>query len=199
LRQEIELVLKEPIPKNKEAWRSKVIRSIWPRVRREIKRGEPKFVVDSRKTGFVYGGRQFFDTANEALARAAVIATQQNNNGAAPRPRVLLSVKEVAQQLGRPPWFVYSEIGRQRMAHHKIGGGLLVSRADLDAYVERNRQPARGEKKTNLVFGARHDVIWQLRHAVVERLTSPPAPTADKEKVASASVEPAAAGQEMGE
>jgi integrase len=47
------------------------------------KRGRLQLCVDSRKTGFPAGRREFFDTPAEALAVAEQIAKQRDNEGAA--------------------------------------------------------------------------------------------------------------------
>lgn len=60
----------------------------------------------------------------------------------------LLSVAEVAEQLGRKRWFVYKLIDARRLPHYLIGGRRCVSQTDLDAYVARARVAAFGEKKT---------------------------------------------------
>jgi len=59
----------------------------------------------------------------------------------------LLSVAEAAQELGRARWFIYGELARQRLAYHMIGGRKAISRADLDAYIQRGRVAALGEPK----------------------------------------------------
>src|SRR6266403_956964 len=45
-----------------------VLRNQWPRVLWMRKRGRLQLCVDSRKTGFPTGKREFFDTPAEALA-----------------------------------------------------------------------------------------------------------------------------------
>jgi integrase len=59
--------------------KKKLLRSHWPRVRRILVRGQEKFLVDSRPAG----GREFWNTAAEALASAELIARQRANEGAA--------------------------------------------------------------------------------------------------------------------
>jgi excisionase family DNA binding protein len=44
----------------------------------------------------------------------------------------LLSVAEAAEELRRNRWFVYKELRRKRLAFHRIGGGIAISRQDLD-------------------------------------------------------------------
>jgi integrase len=65
------------MPKHRRAWR--VIRIQWPRVYRLINHGKVRFLVDSRKTGFASGKREFWETEAEALASAEQIARQKNN------------------------------------------------------------------------------------------------------------------------
>jgi integrase len=65
------------LPKQK-----KVIRDQWPRVYWTPKRGVLRLCVDSRKTGFPAGKREFWDTEAEALASAQQIARIKENEGA---------------------------------------------------------------------------------------------------------------------
>src|SRR5262249_51539767 len=66
------------MPRNK-----KVLRAEWPRVYWTPKNGRLQLCVDSRKTGFASGGREFWETPAEALASAEAIAKQKANEGAA--------------------------------------------------------------------------------------------------------------------
>ena len=59
-----------------------VLRDEWPRVIWTRKRGRLQLCVDSRKTGFAAGRREFWDTPAEALAVAEQIAKQKDNEGA---------------------------------------------------------------------------------------------------------------------
>ena len=59
-----------------------ILRDEWPRVLWTRKRGTLQLCVDSRKTGFVAGKREFFNTPAEALAVAEQIARQKDNEGA---------------------------------------------------------------------------------------------------------------------
>ena len=59
----------------------------------------------------------------------------------------LLSIAQGAEELGRARWFMYKLIKEKKIAVHKIGGGLAISRADLDEYVKRSRVAALGERK----------------------------------------------------
>ena len=58
-----------------------------------------------------------------------------------------LSVAQVAEELGRARWFVYKLLDDHKLAFHMIGGHRKISQADLDAYVERSRVAALGERK----------------------------------------------------
>src|SRR5271166_1308405 len=64
------------------ARKRKLLRSEWPRVYWTPKRGRLRLVVDSRKTGFAAGRREFWDSEAEALASAELIARQKDNEGA---------------------------------------------------------------------------------------------------------------------
>jgi excisionase family DNA binding protein len=57
----------------------------------------------------------------------------------------LLSVIQIAQELRRSTDFVRDEINRKRLAHHRMGGRIFVSRDDLRAYLKRCRVAAFGE------------------------------------------------------
>jgi excisionase family DNA binding protein len=57
----------------------------------------------------------------------------------------LLDIKQTAKELGRCTGFVRDEIDRKKLACHRFGNRLFVSRDDLDAYVKRIREPAIGE------------------------------------------------------
>jgi site-specific recombinase XerC len=59
-----------------------VLRYQWPRVLWIRKRGVLRLCVDSRKTGFPAGKREFWNTPAEALAVAEQIARQKDNEGA---------------------------------------------------------------------------------------------------------------------
>ena len=63
--------------------KKKVIRSKWPRVYWTPKDGRLVLCVDSRKSGFAAGGRQFWHSQAEALACAEQIARTKDNEGAA--------------------------------------------------------------------------------------------------------------------
>lgn len=63
--------------------KKRILRSDWPRVYWTPKRGRLQLCVDSRKTGFAAGRREFWDTAPEALASAEAIARVKDNEGAA--------------------------------------------------------------------------------------------------------------------
>ena len=56
------------------------------------------------------------------------------------------TVKEVAQEIRRSDDFVYDEIDARRLAHLRIGGRIFVTQSDLDAYLERCRVAAHGER-----------------------------------------------------
>ena len=58
-----------------------------------------------------------------------------------------LSVKEAAAQLNREQDFVYRELARRSLAHHKIGGRLFISQRDLDDYVASRRVRPLNERK----------------------------------------------------
>ena len=62
--------------------KKKVIRAEWPRIYWTPKDGKLVLCVDSRKTGFAKGGRQFWHSEAEALACAEQIARQKENEGA---------------------------------------------------------------------------------------------------------------------
>jgi integrase len=62
--------------------KKKVIRAEWPRIHWTPKDGKLVLCVDSRKTGFAKGGRQFWHSEAEALACAEQIARQKENEGA---------------------------------------------------------------------------------------------------------------------
>jgi integrase len=70
-------VLSGTLPKKK-----KVIRDQWPRVYWTPKRRVLRLCVDSRKTGFPAGKREFWNTEAEALASAQQIARIKENEGA---------------------------------------------------------------------------------------------------------------------
>jgi excisionase family DNA binding protein len=57
----------------------------------------------------------------------------------------LLDIKQTAEALGRCTDFVRNEIDRKKLAVHRFGNRLFVSRDDLDAYLKRIREPAIGE------------------------------------------------------
>ena len=59
----------------------------------------------------------------------------------------LLSVAKAAEEMGRARWFVYKLIKEKRIGFYRLGGGLAVSRADLDEYVKRARVAPLGERK----------------------------------------------------
>ena len=59
----------------------------------------------------------------------------------------ILSVAEAARELGRARWFVYGLMANHKIAFHMIGGRRAISRVNLDAYIERSRVPALGERK----------------------------------------------------
>jgi integrase len=58
-----------------------VVRDEWPRVTRVRIRGAHRLCVDSRKTGFPAGRREFWNTEAEALASAEAIARTKHNEG----------------------------------------------------------------------------------------------------------------------
>ena len=60
----------------------KVIRDSWPRVYWTPKNGRLALCVDSRKTGFAAGRREFWNNSAEALASAEAIARIKDNEGA---------------------------------------------------------------------------------------------------------------------
>lgn len=59
----------------------------------------------------------------------------------------LLSIAEVAELLRRQRWFVYKEMDEKHLAFCLIGKRRMVTQADLDAYIERGRVRALGERK----------------------------------------------------
>jgi excisionase family DNA binding protein len=59
----------------------------------------------------------------------------------------LLSVAQGAKEIGRARWFMYKLIKEKKIAVYKIGGGLAISRVDLDEYVRRARIAPLGERK----------------------------------------------------
>jgi hypothetical protein len=69
-----------PQPQNSKP---KVLRKVWPRVYQARNHGKIVFKIDSRKTGFAAGKREFRETAAEALAVAEQIARQKDKEGAA--------------------------------------------------------------------------------------------------------------------
>jgi site-specific recombinase XerC len=58
-----------------------ILRDEWPRVLWVRVRGAPRLCVDSRKTGFPAGRREFWNTPAEALANAEEIARIKDNEG----------------------------------------------------------------------------------------------------------------------
>jgi excisionase family DNA binding protein len=60
-------------------------------------------------------------------------------------PRDLLSINKAAEELGRSTDFVRNEINRKRLAHHRLGGRIYISKADLEEYLLRRRVSAFGE------------------------------------------------------
>jgi integrase len=70
----------EPVPQKNS--KPNVLRKAWPRVYQAKNHGKTVFVIDSRKTGFAAGKREFRDTEAEALAVAAQTAKQKDNEGA---------------------------------------------------------------------------------------------------------------------
>jgi integrase len=63
---------------------SSLIRKDWPRVRTVLENGRRQFIVDSRKTGFQAGRREFFERKELALQRARTIAAQVHQSGTLP-------------------------------------------------------------------------------------------------------------------
>jgi excisionase family DNA binding protein len=55
------------------------------------------------------------------------------------------SVSKAAEELGMSTDFVRNEIHRKRLAHHRLGGRIYISRDDLQAYLARSRVAAFGE------------------------------------------------------
>lgn len=62
----------------------------------------------------------------------------------------LLSVAEVAKQLQKGKWFVYQQIRDGKLAHYMIGKQARVSQEDLDLYVARARNAAKGDAPRRL-------------------------------------------------
>ena len=56
------------------------------------------------------------------------------------------TVKEVAKELKRSDDFMYDEIRLNHIAYLKIGGRFYITQSDLDAYLERARVAAYGER-----------------------------------------------------
>jgi excisionase family DNA binding protein len=86
---------------------------------------------------------------------SGLAAKQKPFAGGFPMPQSryqLLSVSEAAEQLGRKRWFVYRLLEKRLLPHYLIGGRRVISQRDLDAYVERNRVAAVGEKKRKVTL-----------------------------------------------
>jgi excisionase family DNA binding protein len=60
----------------------------------------------------------------------------------------LLTIAIVAVLLTTSEDFVRDEIRKRRLAHHRLGWRIFVSRADLEEYLSRQRTPAFGELRT---------------------------------------------------
>jgi excisionase family DNA binding protein len=58
-----------------------------------------------------------------------------------------LTIKQVADELGRSTDFIRTEIKLQHLASHRMGGRIFISRRDLTHYIEKSRTPAVGEKQ----------------------------------------------------
>jgi integrase len=69
-------------PQTSKTSKPKIIRKVWPRVYQVKNHGKTVFMIDSRKTGFGAGRREFRDTPAEALAVAEQVARQKDNDGA---------------------------------------------------------------------------------------------------------------------
>jgi excisionase family DNA binding protein len=59
----------------------------------------------------------------------------------------LLSVKEFAEAIDRSTDFARDEINKRRIAHHRLGGRIFITEADLKDYLQRARVAAYGERK----------------------------------------------------
>jgi excisionase family DNA binding protein len=57
----------------------------------------------------------------------------------------LLTIKQTAKEIGRCEDFVRNEVDRKRLACHRFGNRIFISRDDLTAYCKRIRTPAVGE------------------------------------------------------
>jgi excisionase family DNA binding protein len=57
----------------------------------------------------------------------------------------LLTIAIVAVSLTTSEDFVRDEIRKRRLAHHRLGWRIFVSRADLEEYLKRQRTSALGE------------------------------------------------------
>jgi excisionase family DNA binding protein len=60
----------------------------------------------------------------------------------------LLTIAIVAVALTTSEDFVRDEIRKSRLAHHRLGWRIFVSRADLEEYLGRQRTAALGELRT---------------------------------------------------
>ncbi len=60
----------------------------------------------------------------------------------------LLTIPETAAALTVSHDFVRDEIRKKRLAHHRLGWRIFVSRADLEEYLKRTRVAAFGELRT---------------------------------------------------
>jgi len=55
----------------------------------------------------------------------------------------LMTTRQAAKLIGKRPTFVARMIQEQRLAHYKLDGRILISEADLKAFLESCRTPAR--------------------------------------------------------
>jgi excisionase family DNA binding protein len=55
----------------------------------------------------------------------------------------MLTVKQLAERLNISADKVYGLVGAGKIEHHKIGGAIRITEAQLAAYLESTRQPVR--------------------------------------------------------
>jgi excisionase family DNA binding protein len=66
-------------------------------------------------------------------------------------------IKNVAEILNISPDATRDLISKRAIAHHRIGGKIMVSESDLEAYLDRQRIAAYGEQ-VGIKIPARKDV-----------------------------------------
>ena len=61
-------------------------------------------------------------------------------------PEAMLTPREAASYLGRSERWILRAVATREITYYKVGGSNRFRKADLDAYIESRRVPAKGEQ-----------------------------------------------------